>query len=632
MAPLVPKYCRGQRDFGEAKVFLLLDASRATSGALSESLFRGTSMQQNQWLAVAIIVVMMIAFIWGRFRYDIVSVGALLAGLVLGIVKPDHAFSGFADDIVIIVGSALVVSAAISRSGIMDVFLRRVSAERRGPRAQLIILVLAVALMSAFVKNIGALAIMIPVAMQMTRKSGVPLSRFLMPMSFASLLGGLMTQIGTSPNVIVSRLREQMTGHPFTMFDYTPVGAALALAGVAFLAVGYRLLPVRKREGADLGEALTITNYTTEAIVSEKTLTAADSVSALQRLGGGDAMITAIIGESERKRKPLPDMALKAGDVLLLEGPQNGLDSIISNGKLTLAEGGKRKAEPQSELTTVEAIVGKNSRLIGQSARELSLLDSSGLRLLAISRRDQRFIERLGDIRVENGDVLVLQGDVKHLPDLLREWDCLPLITRDLRLGSVRNGLVPVVILAAAMAATAFGGVPIATAFFAAAFLIVISGSLPVREVYSALDAPILVMLAALIPVSDSLRATGTTDLIAHALSSVAIDLPPYGALALILVAAMAVTPFLNNAATVLVMAPIAAKFAQDLAYRPDAFLMAVAIGAGSDFLTPIGHQCNTLVMGPGGYRFGDYWRLGLPLSFIVILVSVPMLLLVWPI
>ncbi len=589
-------------------------------------------MQTNQWLAVGLIAIMMVVFVWGRFRYDVVAVGTLIAALALGIVKPEHAFGGFADDIVIIVGSALVVSAAISRSGVMDVLLRRFSADRRGPRVQLVILVLTVGLMSAFVKNIGALAIMIPVAMQMARKSGVSVSRFLMPMSFASLLGGLMTQIGTSPNVIVSRLREQMTGHPFTMFDYTPVGAALALAGVVFLAIGYRLLPERKREGGDMGEALAIKNYTTEAIVSERTLSAANSVSALQKLGGGDAMITAIIGESDRKRKPLPDMALKAGDVLLLEGPQNGLDGIINNGRLTLTEGGKRKEQTRADLTTVEAIVGKNSRLIGQSAKELSLLDNSGLRLLAISRRDRRFVERLGNIRVENGDVLVLQGAEKYLPDLLREWDCLPLIARHVRLGSVRNGLVPVLILAAAMAGTAFAGVPIAAAFFAAAFLIVVSGSLPVREVYSALDAPILVMLAALIPVSDSLRTTGTTDVIAHGLSNVATSLPPYGALALILVAAMAVTPFLNNAATVLVMAPIAAKFAQDLGFRPDAFLMAVAIGAGSDFLTPIGHQCNTLVMGPGGYRFGDYWRLGLPLSLIVVLVSVPMLLIVWPI
>jgi di/tricarboxylate transporter len=182
------------------------------------------------------------------------------------------------------------------------------------------------------------------------------------------------------------------------------------------------------------------------------------------------------------------------------------------------------------------------------------------------------------------------------------------------------------------MAATAFGGVPIAAAFFGAAFLCVVSGALPPREVYSYLDASILVMLAALIPVSDALRTTGTTDVIAGLLSQVASMMPPSGALVLILVAAMAVTPFLNNAATVLVMAPIAATFAAQLGYTPDAFLMAVAIGAGCDFLTPIGHQCNTLVMGPGGYRFGDYWRLGLPLSVLVVIVAVPLLLAVWPV
>jgi di/tricarboxylate transporter len=586
-------------------------------------------MQTDQWLAIATIVLMMAAFIWGRFRYDIVAVGALLVAVLLGLVKPADAFTGFSDDIVIIVGSALVVSAAISRSGIMDLLLRRFSPERRGPRAQLVILVVSVALMSAFVKNIGALAIMLPVAMQMARKSGVSPSRFLMPMAFASLLGGLMTQIGTSPNIIVSRLREKMTGEPFTMFDYTPVGAALTIVGVIFLVIAYRLLPDRNREGGALNEAIRIKNYTTEATVSAKTVGAAKTVSALQKLGGGDAMITAIIGEGGKKRKPLPDTPLKAGDVLLLEGEQVALDNIVNQGKLSLSR--NKPEEPQPDLSAVEAIVGANSGLIGQSAKQLSLLQNTGLRLLAISRRDRRFVERLGEIRIENGDVLVLQGNEKLIPDLLREWDCLPLIARDLRLGSVRNGLVPLGILLAAMAATAFAGVPVAIGFFAAAFLIIVSGALPLREVYAHLDAPILIMLAALIPVSDSLRTTGTTDLIASLLSEIATSLPTYGALALILVAAMAVTPFLNNAATVLVMAPISAKFAVDLGYRPDAFLMAVAIGAGCDFLTPIGHQCNTLVMGPGGYRFGDYWKLGLPLSVIVIVISVPLLLLAWP-
>ena len=587
-------------------------------------------MRIDQWLAVSLIVLMMAAFIWGRFRYDLVAVGALLLARIAGLVTPKAAFSGFADDIVIIVGSALVISGAISRSGITDVALRGLKPERRGPRTQLVILVAVVAVLSAFVKNIGALAIMIPVAMQMARASNVSPSMFLMPMSFASLLGGLMTQIGTSPNIIVSRVREEITGAPFTMFDYTPVGAALTIVGLVFLVFCYKLLPARSSADRALHEAVAIKNYTTEAAVTEQTLAVAGSVGALQKFGNGNAMIIAIISEGGNKRAPLPDNTLKLGDALLLEGEQEALDKIVSQGKLKLKAQGDAQPASEAETGAVEAIVGENSRLIGNSAKDLYLLHNAGLSVLALSRRGQRFVERLGDIKIRNGDVLVLQGHLKTLPDLLREWDCLPLVQRDVRLGSVRNGIVPIAILALAMAGTAFGGVPVAAAFFAAAFLIVVTGAMPLRDVYSYLDAPILIMLAALIPVSDALRTTGTTDVIAGLLSTTAALLPPYGALALILIAAMAVTPFLNNAATVLVMAPIAATFAEKLGFAPDAFLMAVAIGAGCDFLTPIGHQCNTLVMGPGGYRFGDYWRLGLPLSLLVIAVAVPMLLLVW--
>jgi di/tricarboxylate transporter len=588
-------------------------------------------MHTDQWLALTIICLMMAAFIWGRFRYDLVAVGALLCSLAAGLVKPKDAFSGFADDIVIIVGSALIISASISRSGVTDVAFRGFDIRRRGPRVQLLMLVIVVGLLSAFVKNIGALAIMIPVAMQMARASSVSPSMFLMPMSFASLLGGLTTQIGTSPNIIVSRVREEIAGAPFTMFDYTPVGAALTLVGILFLTLCYRLLPARTRAGRALHEAVSIKNYTTEAVVTSQTLAVATEVGALQKLASGDAMITAILGQDGGKRKPLPDMKLKAGDTLLLEGEQEALDKIVSQGKLTLTAHGGDEPANEAVVGSVEAIVGEHSRLIGTSAKETALFNNSGLTLLAVSRRGQRFVDRLGEIRIQNGDVVVLRGSLEQLPAMLREWDCIPLVERDVRLGSARNGLVPVVILSIAMAATAFGGVPVAGAFFAAAFFIVASGALPLREVYSHLDAPILIMLAALIPVSDTLRTTGTTDIIANALSSAATSLPPYGALALILIAAMAVTPFLNNAATVLVMAPIAATFAGRLGYTPDAFLMAVAIGAGCDFLTPIGHQCNTLVMGPGGYRFGDYWRLGLPLSLLVVIVAVPMLMLVWP-
>lgn len=588
-------------------------------------------MTLPQTLAFLIIAAMMVAFVWGRWRYDIVAVGALLAALATGVVPPEEAFSGFSDDIVIIVGSALVVSAAVSHSGIMEVAVRRFAPQIARPRAQLILLVVVVTVLSAFVKNIGALAIMMPIAFQMARKSGVSPSLFLMPMSFGSLLGGLMTQIGTSPNIIVSRVREEMTGQAFTMFDYTPTGLALSVVGVLFLALCYRLLPERRREETGLDTAIEINNYTTEARVTEESSAIGKTVAEIQRNSDGQAMILRILGAGGQRRTPLPDAKLRAGDILLIEGSATALDAMVSQSDLVFSERRGAATRDAADLSTIEAVVGENSSLIGSSAQELTMFDSTGLSLLAVSRRGQRFTERLGQIRFQSGDVILLQGDLARLPELLRQWDCLPLVERGLQVGSVRNGIIPLTILFVAMAATAIGLVPVAPAFFAAAAAMVLSRSIPLRDVYNRLDAPILIMLACLIPVSDSLRSTGGTELIAAWLSATASNLPGWGALALIMVAAMAVTPFLNNAATVLVMAPIAATFATDLGYAPEAFLLAVAIGAGCDFLTPIGHQCNTLVMGPGGYRFGDYWRLGAPLSLLVVLVGVPVLMLVWP-
>ncbi|MFD2649517.1 SLC13 family permease [Devosia albogilva] len=588
-------------------------------------------MTLQQILAFGVIGGMMVAFMWGRWRYDVVAVCALLAALALGLVPPEAAFSGFSDDIVIIVGSALVVSAAVSRSGIMEIAVRRFAPGISTPRAQLILLVTVVTVLSAFVKNIGALAIMMPIAFQMARKSGVSPSMFLMPMAFGSLLGGLMTQIGTSPNIIVSRVREEMVGQPFGMFDYTPVGAALSIVGIGFLAVFYWLLPERRREETGMDKAIEIKNYTTEARVGSDSAAVGKSVAQIQAAGDGAAMVTRIMSANGNTRTPLPDATLKAGDILLIQGEPDALDKMVSQSGLVFSERRGAATRDAADIGIIEAVVGESSGLIGASAQELTLFDRTGLNLLAISRRGERLTERLGQIRFQNGDVILLQGHLKRLPELLREWDCLPLVERGLRLGSVRNGLIPLGILLVAMAATAFGIVPVAAAFFAAAVAMVLTRSVPLRDVYAQIDAPILIMLACLIPVSDTLRSTGGTDVIAGLLSQVASMMPAWGALALIMIAAMAVTPFLNNAATVLVMAPIAASFASSLGYAPEAFLLAVAVGAGCDFLTPIGHQCNTLVMGPGGYRFGDYWKLGAPLSLLVVLVGVPMLMLVWP-
>lgn len=589
-------------------------------------------MTQPQITAFGILAGMMALFVWGRLRYDLVAMLALLASVAAGTVAPDRAFSGFSDDIVIIVASALVVSAAVGRTGLIESLIDRLSARAGGVRGQLGVLVGAVIVLSALVKNIGALAMLMPAAFRLARRSGVSASLFLMPMAFGSLLGGLVTLVGTSPNIIVSRVRQQMTGTPFGMFDYAPVGIGLSLAGLAFLLVGYRLIPAGRRPAVSLAEAVGINDYNTEASVPDKARAVGMTVGDLLQAADGGLAVTGLVRAGVRRRATLPDTRIEAGDTIQMRGDPDALERAISRTGLALARQEELAPTRPSEggMEIVEAVVTPTSPLVGQSAGRMALYERHGINLIAISRADHRMTQRLGEAELAIGDVVLIQGPEALLPERMQALGLLPLAGRSIRLGDVRREIVPLAILIGAMGLTAAGVLPVAIAFFAAAALMMLSGAIAPRDAYEAVDWPIVVMLGALIPVSESLHETGGTALVGDLLSGLATDLPPWGALALIMAVAMAVTPFLNNAATVLVMAPIAAAFADRLGYRPDAFLMAVAVGAGCDFLTPIGHQCNTLVMGPGGYRFGDYARLGAPLTLLVLVVGVPLILAVW--
>jgi len=589
-------------------------------------------MTTPQILSIALLFVMMAFFIWGKFRYDVTAMLALLAGLALGIVKPKQAFTGFSDDIVIIVGSALVISAAVQRSGLIERGLALIAGRVTTVRSQLLVLTASVGITSALVKNVGALAMLMPAAFQMAKKNKASPSVFLMPMSFASLLGGLMTLVGTSPNIIVSRVRQDMTGQPFTMFDYFPTGFGLLVMGLIFLRFGYRLLPRDRRAAPTMGDALDIKGYVTEATIGEGSPAIDESIADFIKRHDDDVTITSI-KRAGMSAAPRGNTILREGDTLILGGEPDVLERVISTDKLELA--GQDREMPDDnkgeEVGVIEAVISTNSSLIGRTAGRLRLQERLGVNLIAVSRGGERLTHRLGEIVLRAGDVIVLQGPLTLLPERLPELGALPLAERALRLGNSRKGQLPVAILGVAMVATASGYVPVAVAFFAAAALILAVGALPLGEAYQSVEWPILIMLGALIPVADTLRTTGASQILATQLAHVASTLPAWGAVALILVAAMAVTPFLNNAATVLVMAPIAAVFAHDLGYRPEAFLIATAMGAGCDFLTPIGHQCNTLVFGPGGYRFSDYARLGAPLSVLVVLVGTPLILWTWP-
>ena len=594
-------------------------------------------MTLDQALAFGLIGTTIGLFVWGRLPYDLVALLSLLAGVVVGIVPADKAFEGFADDVVIIVATALLVSSAVARSGAVETAMRPLLRRLRGTAAQVSALSGMVLVLSAFTKNIGALAIFMPVAFQLGRRTGTSPSSLLMPMAFASLIGGLITLIGTSPNIIVSRLREDITGQPFGMFDFAPVGLGIAAAGWVFLSLGWRLLPQNRRGAISMDAALNIEGYTTEAVLLPDSPMIGRSVAELEALGEGGVTVATVIRERFRRYTPRPDWVLRPDDVLLLQGEAEDLDRVVARAGLRLAGEQAKGSAPASgggedeEESVVEGVVTADSPLIGRTPAQMDLHRRFAVSLLAVSRSGQPVGQRLNAVRLRAGDVALLKGSSGALPGALAELRVLPLSQRDIALGRHRRSLLPVLVLGAAMVLLALHLVPVAVAFFGAAVLLLLLRAMTMREAYGTVEWSVLILLGALIPVSEAIRTTGGTDLIAGWLSGAMEALPPTAAVALIMVAAMGVTPFLNNAATVLMLAPIAGSLAKQLGLNPDAFLMAVAIGAACDFLTPIGHQCNTLVMGPGGYRFGDYWRLGLPLSLIVVGIGVPMIALVWP-
>ncbi|MFN3400395.1 MAG: SLC13 family permease, partial [Ferrovibrio sp.] len=573
----------------------------------------------------------------------------------LGVGPADKALSGFSDQVVVLVASARVISAGVGKSTLIGRVVRKAEPFLTTTTRQVAALAFATTVMSAFMKNIGALAILLPIAIQIARRTDTPVSRLLMPMAFGSLIGGVVTLIGTSPNILVSRVRQELTGEPFAMFDFAPVGIGIAVAGLLFLVVGWRLLPANRTSPNSAEQAFETDPYLTEVRIGEKSTLLGKTVGDLEALGEGDVEIVAIVREKRHRYTPAWHWQLFAGDILIVRAEAVALRKLIEEAKLDLraardperdarsskddkdskdgkdSEEKNTRGEPPKDISVVEAVVTGASSLIGASARSLRLREHEGLSLLAISRSGEPLAKRLSQIRFQAGDVLVLQGPEETMAESLRNLGCLPLLDRAIGLGRKRQEYLPIVLLTLAMIVVAFKLVPVTTAFFGAAVLMVVFGVLTLKEAYESIDIPIIVLMACLIPVSDSISSTGGAELIAGVLAIAANALPPVGALALMMGSAMLLTPFLNNAATVLIMGPIGASLAQKLGLNPDPFLMAVALGAACDFLTPIGHQCNTLVMGPGGYRFGDYSRLGLPLSFLVLVVGTLLIPIFWP-
>ena len=584
--------------------------------------------------ALSITVAMFGLFVWDRWRYDVVAVSILLAALLLGVVDPNKAFHGFEHPVIIIIASVLVISKAIARSGVLDGTMRRLLRDAKSTTSQVAILTACVSFLSAVVKNVGTLGIFMPLAVQTARKSGRSPSLYLMPLAFGSLIGGTITLIGTSPNLLVSAIREGQSGAPFQMFDFAFVGVPLTLIAIGFLAFAWRLLPSDREPGASDEKRFRIERYMTELRIPKGSSMVGKTVGDLESIDDeGNIIVTAIIREGDHHYIPSRSWPLYEGDILVMQGGSEAVSGLTSKAKLDLAGSGEIGSldEQLDDMEVVEAIVGADSILIGESAESSRLRYHYETNLIAISRAGRRIPHRLQLHRFEVGDVVLLQGFQRAIYATLAELGCLPLADRNLGIGRKRNGGISIAILGVAMLLMIAKLVPAHVAFFGAAVLMVLTQQISLKTTYAAIEGPVIVMLGALIPVGEALQETGVTHVLGQHLAVAAEFLPGALAVALLLLVAMLVTPILHHAPAVLVMGPIAAVVAKKLGYSADPFLMAVALGAACDFLTPIGHQNNLLVMGPGGYRFGDYWRLGLPLSIMVLVVGTPLILWAWP-
>ncbi len=589
-------------------------------------------MTIDQTVLFALLFLVFVFLIWGRWRYDLVAFVALLAALLTGLVDADLAFSGFGHPATVIIALVLIVSRGLSNSGAIELLSRTVVSGARGLAGHIAVMSGLAAVLSAVMNNVAALALLMPIDIQAADKAKRSPALSLMPLSFASILGGMITLIGTPPNIVIAEFRNDALGAPYRMFDFAPVGLACAAVGVAYVTlIGWRLLPAARKQSDSGKELFDLADYIAELKVSEESKAIGKRVSALDEIAEkSDAEIVGLIRRGRRMPGLARAVEVKAGDIIVVEADPDSIEDLL--GALGLEYVGKGvKLLKEEHLTLSEVVVPESSRLVGRSTASTRLLYRYGVALVGVSRRGKRFREHVRQLKIEAGDVLLLLGAEERIADNIGRLGLLPLQDRGQRVIQRSKAWIAVGIFATAILVASFGVVYLPIALGCVAALYVLVGIVPVREVYDSVEWPVIVLLGCMIPIGGALQSTGGTTLIADGIVNLAAGYSPVVVLLLLIVVTMTLSDVMNNTATAVIAAPIALEIAALLDVNPDPFLMGVAVAASSAFLTPIGHKNNTLIMGPGGYRFGDYWRMGLPLEIIVIAVATPTILAVWP-
>ncbi len=573
--------------------------------------------------------------LWGRWRYDLVAFSALMLGVVLGVVDTKDAFAGFGHSATLVVALVLVVSAGLVRSGAVFLITRTLVDASRALGAHIALMGVVGGVLSAFMNNVAALALLMPVDIQTARKAGRTPALSLMPLSFATILGGMVTLIGTPPNIIIASIRQDQLGEPFRMFDFAPVGGVTAIAGLAFVAlVGWRLIPQRTGEHQSGNPMDDYAEYIAELVVPEDSKLIGKRLSELNEdAEKADVAVIGIIQGGKRRYGSGQNRVIGAGDALVLEATPDALDEFRAAVSLQFADD-KREEILRAEndgLTVIEVVVTDQSRISGKTAQAVGLTWRQQALLMGISRQGRTIKSQMRKTKVQTGDILLLLVAPENAASVTEWLGCLPLADRGLVVTDDTKVWLAIGLFGTAVLAASLGLVylPVALGIVVVAF--VLAKIIPITEIYDHIEWPVVVLLGSMIPLGQALEASGGTELIAGSLVSLTEGLPAWAILTILMVVTMSLSDVLNNTATAIVAAPVGIQMANALGVNPDPFLMAVAVAASCAFLTPIGHKNNTLILGPGGYGFGDYWRMGLPLEILVVAVSIPAILVFWP-
>lgn len=589
-------------------------------------------MSTDQILLFSLFGAVFALLLWGRFRYDIVAFSALMIGVVLGVVPQKDAFAGFGHPATLVVALVLVVSAGLVRSGAVFLITGILVDASRSLGAHITLMGAIGGILSAFMNNVAALALLMPVDIQTARKTGRSPSLSLMPLSFATILGGMVTLIGTPPNIIIAAIREESLGAPFKMFDFAPVGGIAALAGMTFVAlVGWRLIPSRDESSSTSDD---LAEYIAELTVPEDSKHIGKRLSELEtEADKTDVAILGLVRDGKRHYGQARNTLLKAGDALVLEATPDALDEFRTSLNLALSdtERTERLNAAGEGVEIIEVVVKDTSRLVDRTAEAVGLAWRQSAVLMGISRGDTRIKNQVRKTPIKPGDILLLLVPRNRGHDVTDWLGCLPLADRGLAVTENSKVWLAIGMFAGAVIAASLGLIYLPVALGLVVIAYVLTRIVPLSELYTHIEWPVVVLLGSMIPLGAALETSGGTELISGALLGWTAGMPDWAVLTVLMIVTMTLSDVLNNTATTIVAAPVGIQMAQSLGVSPDAFLMAVAVAASSAFLTPIGHKNNTLILGPGGYSFGDYWRMGLPLEIIIVAVSIPAILVFWP-